>query len=418
MASPVRHPYHQPLKLTVNLSILAMMCVMFFLTQLDLGDFQISISMVMSIACSIASVLLLRFERFDQVSTYLMLSSLVLSTFGLVIYTGGLHSPLLYSLPILVLLAAIITSYRETVLFSVALAFTAVLALVQSTSISDGQSSQMFVFEIWLMALTGILLITVIDRQHRQQTEVLWAQLDTNAKLQWILRCEERHSEQLVNSLTDNIKSEQSVFSKYHEQVVKADPNHALVKPIQLLRNQMQQLASYVETEQSLLVQSQPTSLVHVYESMVELFDEHPHSKDVQVHLNLNYDATDFISIDLPRLEQVWMNLFRNALESTKVGEIRIDLMKEGNCYRFQFFDTGCGIPISEQDRIFQIFEQGRPRAQTEGLGIGLALSTSLLRQFGSRLYLKSIENRGTVFWFFIDIVSEGVSNDINRCSV
>ena len=193
---------------------------------------------------------------------------------------------------------------------------------------------------------------------------------------------------------------------------------HAPATVQETLRNQMQQLASYVETEQSLLVQSQPTSLVHVYKSMVELFDEHPHSKDVQVHLNLNYDATDFISIDLPRLEQVWMNLFRNALESTKVGEIRIDLMKEGNCYRFQFFDTGCGIPISEQDRIFQIFEQGRPRAQTEGLGIGLALSTSLLRQFGSRLYLKSIENRGTVFWFFIDSVSEGVSNDINRCSV
>lgn len=413
MSSPVRHPYHQPLKLFVNVAILVTMTMVFWVMEpTSLGNLEVRLSLILSVVCALVPVVLVRLERFDQLSTILTLIALVLSTFGVVICSGGLHSPILYALPILVLLAAILTAYKETVLFSLALALSAVFAILQIDSLPVVISTESLVFQIWMMALTGLVLIVVVDRQHQQQTDTLWTQLDTNEKLQWLLACEERHSEQLVHTLTDNIKREQSVFDGYYAQAVNADPDHALVKPLQLLISQMKQLASYVETEQSVLVESQPTSLVSVCESMVELFSRHPHPDAVEVHLNLNHDPGDFLCVDLPRLEQVWMNLFRNALESTQSGQIRIDLMKENGCYRFQFFDTGCGIPASEQDRIFQIFEQGRPRAQTEGLGIGLALATTVLRSFGSRLYLKSIEKRGTLFWFFIDTVAEGAMYD------
>ena len=413
MYSPVRHPYHQPLKFLVNVSILVTMTVVLWVMDpISSCELEVRLSLIFSIVCALVSVTLVRLERFDQLSTILTLIGLVLSTFGVVICSGGLRSPILYALPILVLLSAILTAYRETVFFSLALALSAVFAILQIESLPVVLSNEVLVLQIWIMALTGLVLIIVIDRQHKLQTDTLWTQLDTNAKLQWLLACEERHSEQLVHTLTDNIKREQSVFDRYHAQAVNADPNHALVKPLQLLRSQMKQLANYVETEQSVLVQNRPTSLVSIYESMVELFNRHPHPDAVQVHLNLNYDAADFLCVDLPRLEQVWINLFRNALESTQSGLVRIDLMKENGRYRFQFFDTGCGIPASEQDRIFQIFEQGRPRTHTEGLGIGLALATTVLKSFGSRLYLKSIENQGTLFWFFIDTVAEGAKND------
>jgi len=410
MAIPIRHPYHKSLKFVVNIVLIGVMGTILALGQMGLDNWTaITVSSVLSICGAVLSIIVLRNESYDRLSTYLILSSLIAAAFGLVLYFGGIHGLILYALPLLVLFAAILTTSKETVIFSVALALSAVFAVEFSDNGYFHQTFGLIVLELWVMAFIGMLLIEFIDQQHQMQGQTIWKQLDTNAKLQWILECEERHSEQLFQRLSDNIRQEQLVFSQYHEQVSSMNPEHVLVKPIQLLDKQLQQLASYVDTEQSMAVQSRQTSMREVYQSMHALFEQHPEHEHVQVSLNLVYDEADHICVDLPRLEQVWINLFRNALRFTQVGEIRIDLLKEANRYRFQFFDTGCGIAVSEQNRIFQIFEQGKPGAHTEGLGIGLALSANILKQFGSRLFLKSIENKGTVFWFFIDIVAEDV---------
>jgi signal transduction histidine kinase len=99
--------------------------------------------------------------------------------------------------------------------------------------------------------------------------------------------------------------------------------------------------------------------------------------------------------------------LFNNSVRFTKQGTIRIDLLRERTRYRFQFFDTGCGIPQMEQENIFSLFEQGESNASAEGLGIGLALASNILNHFNSRLYVKSVEGKGTLFWFFIDVIFE-----------
>ena len=408
MALPIRHPYHKPLKFAVNLGLTIVMGIIFALGHMGLQNWTaITLSGALSMCGAVLSVLVLRNDAYDRLSTYLTLSSLIAAAFALVLYFGGIHGLILYALPILVLFAAILTTSQETVIFSVALALSAVLAVELSHNSYVQQPVGLIVLELWGMAFVGMLLIAVIDQQHQRQGHTIWKQLDTNAKLQWVLECEERHSEQLFQRLSDNIRQEQLVFSRYHEQVSSMNPEHALVKPIQLLHKQLQQLANYVDTEQSMTVQRRRTSMRDVYHSMHALFEQHPDHENVQVSLNLVYDETDYIDVDLPRLEQVWINLFRNALRFTQRGEIRIDLLKEETRYRFQFFDTGCGIPASEQNRIFQIFEQGKPGLHTEGLGIGLALSANVLKQFGSRLFLKSVEHQGSIFWFFIDIIAE-----------
>ena len=102
MSSPVRHPYHQPLKLLVNVAILVTMTVVFWVMEpTSLGNLEVRLSLILSVVCALVSVVLVRLERFDQeLSTNLTLIALVLSTFGVVICSGGLHSPILYALPI------------------------------------------------------------------------------------------------------------------------------------------------------------------------------------------------------------------------------------------------------------------------------------------------------------------------------
>ena len=410
MAVPIRHPYHTPLKILINTVLIFMMGM----TLLEIGQGQesvqsVTLSAYLTIAASVVSLLTVKSGKHDKLSTVLILFGIVGASFALVLQWGGIQSLVVYVLPIYVLLAAILTTSRETVLFSIVLAIAAFLGADICFVQPVEQSFGVIVAELWAMAFAGLLLIAVIDQQHQSQTKTILEQLETNAQLQWILGCEERAAEYLFQRLSDNIRQEQDVFSRYHTQVALMRPDHVLVKPIQILHKQMQQLANYVDTEQSMVIQLRHTPLSDVYDSMHSLFAQHPQHASVNVQFNMSYDENDMICVDLPRLEQVWINLFRNSLRYTESGEIRIDVLKEAGRYRFQFLDTGCGIPVSEQNRIFQIFEQGTPGAHTEGLGIGLALASGILRQMDSRLFLKSVEGKGTVFWFFIGLVSDEV---------
>ena len=183
MSSPVRHPYHQPLKLIVNVAILVTMTVVFWVMEpTSLGNPEVRLSLILSVVCALVSVVLVRLERFDQLSTNLTLIALVFVHFwGCDLFRWFAQSNLV-CLAHFGLLAAILTAYRETVLFSVALALSAVFAILQIDSLSVLLSTETLVVQIWMMALTGLVLIVVIDRQHQHQTDTLWTSSSTPMK--------------------------------------------------------------------------------------------------------------------------------------------------------------------------------------------------------------------------------------------
>jgi signal transduction histidine kinase len=110
---------------------------------------------------------------------------------------------------------------------------------------------------------------------------------------------------------------------------------------------------------------------------------------------------------DLPPLEcdarlfrVVVANLAGNAVKFTVRGGVDVSLSSGGGQHRLEVRDTGPGIPVEEQARIFEPFVQLEPirRKHLPGMGLGLALVKQLVTALGGEIALESEVGRGSRF--------------------
>ena len=110
-------------------------------------------------------------------------------------------------------------------------------------------------------------------------------------------------------------------------------------------------------------------------------------------------DGLPEVDIDPQRLAQVVGNLLSNAVKYTESGGIAVSAAAGDGEIRIAVADTGPGIPLNEQRRVFESFYRGQtPQRTTEGLGVGLSIARSLTEAHGGRLTLDSAPGRGSVF--------------------
>ena len=102
-----------------------------------------------------------------------------------------------------------------------------------------------------------------------------------------------------------------------------------------------------------------------------------------QLSLSVDLGATDhLLDADSNRLQQVFWNLLKNAIQYTEnAGYLVIrSTNPHSDRLRIEFADSGKGIPSELITRIFEAFEQGE---QSEGLGLGLAISKAIIELHG-----------------------------------
>ncbi len=105
---------------------------------------------------------------------------------------------------------------------------------------------------------------------------------------------------------------------------------------------------------------------------------------------------------DETRLRQVVLNLINNAIKFTSKGGIHLRLEENSDAVSITVQDTGLGIPVDEQQAIFDEFHQSeRSRAKGYGgLGLGLAICKRLVEMHGGTItvFSKGQEGSGSVF--------------------
>ena len=99
-------------------------------------------------------------------------------------------------------------------------------------------------------------------------------------------------------------------------------------------------------------------------------------------------------------LERIVRNLVSNAIRYTPSGGILVGLRRGGRTVRVVVYDTGCGVPDSMREVIFEEFRQlsNPERDRSKGMGLGLAIVARTAELLGHRLGLRSQENRGSAF--------------------
>lgn len=100
------------------------------------------------------------------------------------------------------------------------------------------------------------------------------------------------------------------------------------------------------------------------------------------------------------RIRQMIDNLIGNAIKYTpEGGEIHIQLRAQDHQIIFEVADTGPGIPLKEQSRIFEKFYRASNVATTKGTGLGLAIVKSIVDSYYGRVWVESALDHGSSFF-------------------
>ncbi|WP_393970025.1 two-component sensor histidine kinase BarA [Kluyvera intermedia] len=160
-----------------------------------------------------------------------------------------------------------------------------------------------------------------------------------------------------------------------------------------------------------LLLESIPFPLRNSLDEVVTLLAHSAHDKGLELTLNIRNDVPDNVIGDPLRLQQVITNLVGNAIKFTENGNI--DVLVEQRAIsnnkvqiEVQIRDTGIGIPERDQSRLFQAFRQADASISRRhgGTGLGLVITQKLVREMGGDISFHSQPNRGSTFWFNINL--------------
>ncbi|WP_296558447.1 response regulator [Pigmentiphaga sp.] len=151
----------------------------------------------------------------------------------------------------------------------------------------------------------------------------------------------------------------------------------------------------------------EPTDLVGILNGIAEIFREEAAARHIELHYTpLPYPV--IVQADPARLQQIVWNLLKNAIKFTpRGGEIRITMYQPApGRIAVDVSDTGIGIPPQALKRIFDAFDQGEEDAAQSrgGLGLGLAIASSLAQRHGGTLSVRSDgQGKGTTFTLTLD---------------
>ncbi|HBQ99631.1 MULTISPECIES: PAS domain S-box protein [unclassified Roseofilum] len=136
-----------------------------------------------------------------------------------------------------------------------------------------------------------------------------------------------------------------------------------------------------------------------------EMFILKAYKKSLHFQIKWEENVPQWVKGDESKLRQILINLLSNAIKFTSQGEVMLNVSKPSNPDRLQFEvqDTGPGIPMLEQDRIFEPFVQTSVGRQSgEGTGLGLSITQRFVQLMGGEIHFTCPAAGGTCFWFDI----------------
>ncbi len=151
----------------------------------------------------------------------------------------------------------------------------------------------------------------------------------------------------------------------------------------------------------------EPIAIEELARSTIRMLMPSVRQRSVWLEVQIDPALPQRVRGDTLRLRQVLLNLIGNAVKFTEEGFVRLEVTRAGDAMRFAVIDSGPGIPPDRIADIFKSFVQlsGEALSGRGGTGLGLTISSSLVRLMGGTLKVNSRVGEGSVFHFTLPCV-------------
>ena len=133
--------------------------------------------------------------------------------------------------------------------------------------------------------------------------------------------------------------------------------------------------------------------------------------KGLELVYEVDPEVPEALLGDPGRIRQIVINLVGNAIKFTERGEVFVKVNQEPHLadethLHFTVKDTGTGIPLDKQQKIFEAFSQadGTMARRYGGSGLGLAICTNLVDMMGGKIWVESQPGQGSAFHFTVKL--------------
>lgn len=166
-----------------------------------------------------------------------------------------------------------------------------------------------------------------------------------------------------------------------------------------------------------------PFELRKCIEDVYDLMSFKANEKNIDLIYIIEHDIPNFVIGDITRIKQILINIISNAIKFTHKGYVFtyidfIDLEKDKLTLKFMIKDTGIGIPDDKKQFIFKEYSQvdSSTFRKYGGTGLGLNISKKLIETHQGKIWLESVENEGTEFYFTLNL--NYLDNEIKSTSI
>lgn len=165
-----------------------------------------------------------------------------------------------------------------------------------------------------------------------------------------------------------------------------------------------------------LLIENIPYNVKTLTENVAHIIGIEAYNKEIEVVTDIDYsNIPDTVSGDPTRIQQILLNLLKNAVKFTNCGYIHLELTRQNEDLLFQITDSGIGVSEDKMDSLFKSYYQGDSSFTRKygGSGLGLAICKLLVKKMNGSIGVKKNPYGGSIFWFTVPLKTEISENSL-----